>query len=79
MTWGCTYGEVGNCEFIDSTMNKYWYLGILSRNLKKAVEKLGLSREYYLQQDNDTKHTAGEVKHWLLYQRSYQFHYNLRF
>lgn len=57
----------GTMEFIDSTMDKMAYLNILKRNLQPSVQKLGLHRDYYFQQDNDPKHTAFVVREWLLY------------
>lgn len=54
-------------QFIDTTMDKMGYLNILKNNLKPAVEKLNLPRDYFFQQDNDPKHTSYIVREWLLY------------
>lgn len=68
MLWGSMAASgPGTMEFIDTTMDKMGYLNILKRNLKPSVEKLGLSRDYYFQQDNDPKHTSHVVREWLLY------------
>lgn len=68
MVWGCmAAGGVGELVFIDGVMKKEQYLEILRNNLKKSAENLNLSGRYYFQQDNDPKHTAEIVKHWILY------------
>ncbi|GBM10788.1 Transposable element Tcb1 transposase [Araneus ventricosus] len=58
---------VGNLDFIDGTMNKYVYLGILKRNLKQSASNLGISRHFKLYQDNEKKHIADICKLWGLY------------
>ena len=69
MVWGCMSAlGVGKLVFIDGTMDKHVYLSILKERLHASAEKMGLSRnEYYFQQDNDPKHTALDVKLWILY------------
>lgn len=68
MVWGCMAASgVGNLVFIDGTMDQYVYLDILKRNLKVSAEKLGLNTDYHFQQDNDPKHTAYNVRLWILY------------
>jgi hypothetical protein len=68
MLWGSMAASgPGTMEFIDSTMNKMGYLNILKHNLQASVDKLGLPRDYWFQQDNDPKHTAFVVREWLLY------------
>ena len=68
LIWGClSSSRVGNLNFIDGKMNKMDYLAILTQNLQKSADKLGLGGNYMSQQDNDTKHTAHIVRGWLLY------------
>ena len=68
MVWGCMAAAgVGNLVFIESTMDKIGYLNILKENVGPSVEKLGLSRTWIFQHDNDPKHTSKIVKEWLLY------------
>lgn len=68
MVWGAMgYNGVGDLVFIDTTMNKEVYLNILKNNLVSSAEKLGVSNNYCFYQDNDPKHTALDVRLWLLY------------
>ncbi|KAJ4440904.1 hypothetical protein ANN_10751 [Periplaneta americana] len=68
MVWGCmSANSVGNLAFIESTMNQYGYLNILKQNLQQSAEKMGVGSYYQFQHDNDPKHTALNVKLWLLY------------
>lgn len=68
MMWGSMAASgTGTMEFIETTMDKMGYLNILKRNLQPSVQKLGLPRVYYFQQDNDPKHTSYVVREWLLY------------
>ncbi|GFX15696.1 transposable element Tcb1 transposase [Trichonephila clavipes] len=53
----------------DGIMNKYVYLDILKRNLRKSASKLGISEHFKLYQDNDPKHTANICKLWVIYHR----------
>jgi transposase len=65
--WGCMAAKgVGNLAFIDGIMDRWVYLDILKKNLKKSARKLKMPAVYRFQQDNDPKHTAGVVKQWLL-------------
>lgn len=68
MVWGCmSAAGVGSLVFIDGTMDKTVYLNILKENLKHSVQKLGLGNNFYFQQDNDPKHTAHDVRMWIIY------------
>lgn len=68
MVWGCMAASgVGNLHFIEGTMNKNVYLTILKTNLKDSVRKLGIESNFKFYQDNDPKHTAHDVKSYLLY------------
>ena len=68
MVWGCMAASgVGELVFIDGTMDQYVYLDILKNNLQRSAQKLGLQSDYYFQQDNDPKHTAHNVRCWILY------------
>lgn len=75
MVWGCMAASgVGNLVFIKSTMNHMDYLHILKTNLHQSARKLGLGEDFVFQQDNDPKHTAHNVKLWLLYNTRQQLH-----
>lgn len=68
MVWGCmSAAGVGNLVFIEETMNKTVYMNILKENLNQSAEKLNIRDEYYFQQDNDPKHTAWDVKMWIIH------------
>lgn len=69
MVWGCMSAQgVGKLVFIDGTMDKHLYLSILKDNLHSSAEKMGMSSNHFLfQHDNDPKHTAHDVKMWILF------------
>lgn len=68
MIWGCMAAAgVGNFCFVEGTMDRWQYLRILQQNVQTSADKLGIAEGYYLQHDNDPKHTAKIVKEWLLY------------
>lgn len=68
MVWGSMAAAgVGNLHFIEGILNQMKYIEILRANLLPSVDRLGLGRRWILQQDNDPKHTAHNVKHWILY------------
>ncbi|GBP15894.1 Transposable element Tc1 transposase [Eumeta japonica] len=49
-------------------MDKHVYLPILKENLDASANKMGLpAGGFYFQHDNDPKHTALDVKLWMLY------------
>ncbi|KAF7685438.1 Transposable element Tcb2 transposase [Cucumispora dikerogammari] len=66
MFWGCfsKYG-VGNFKVIDGIMDKYGYVDILRSNLEASAEKFDLVA-YKFQQDNDSKHTSGYAREYML-------------
>ncbi|GFX78301.1 transposable element Tc1 transposase [Trichonephila clavipes] len=73
MVWGCMAANgVGRLTFIDSTLNHMGYINILKENLKHSAQDLKLGDDFFFQQDNDPKHTAHNVKLWLLYNIKYQ-------
>lgn len=75
MVWGCMGSNVvGNLEFIESKMKKIDYLNTFLKNLKATAQKLGVSDDFYFQQDNNPKHTAYIVRLWLLYHGRNQLH-----
>ena len=43
------------------------YLNILKVNLNQSAQGLNLGEDFWFQQDNDPKHTAHNIKLWLLY------------
>ena len=59
--------EVGRLTFINFTLDHMEYLNVLNKNLKNRAEDLKLEDDFQFQQDNDSKHTAHNVKLWLLY------------
>lgn len=68
MVWGSMAAAgVGNLCFIEGTMDQMKYLEILRVNLQPSVERLGLGRHWIFQHDSDPKHTAYNVRQWLLY------------
>lgn len=59
IVWGCFAAcGVGKIKLITETMTGKVYIDILDECLKKSVLKLGISRRYIFQQDNDPKHTC---------------------
>ncbi|GFX40025.1 transposable element Tcb1 transposase [Trichonephila clavipes] len=68
MVWGCMAANgVGRLTFIDSKLNHMGYINILKENLKQNAPDLNLRDDFWFQQDNDPKHSAHNVKFWLLY------------
>ena len=64
--WGCFSScGVGNLVFIDGNMTGGVYRDILQKKLFESLKKLNLGREWVMQQDNDPKHRAHIVTHWL--------------
>ncbi|GFU69957.1 transposable element Tcb1 transposase [Trichonephila clavipes] len=67
IVWGCMASNgVGNLVFMDGIMDHKLYIDI-NNNLKESAKKLGLDGNFILQQDNDPKHTARNVKMWCLF------------
>lgn len=68
MVWGCMAANgIGKLTFIDSIMDQMGYIQVLKDNLLQSAQQLGLEQNFWFQQDNDPKHTAVNVKLWLLY------------
>ncbi|KAH8270914.1 hypothetical protein KR026_004632 [Drosophila bipectinata] len=68
MVWACMAASgVGNLVFIDGIMDAKMYLNILKENLPQSAEKLGILDRFRFYQDNDPKHTAANVKLWLVW------------
>ncbi|GFX19797.1 transposable element Tcb1 transposase [Trichonephila clavipes] len=75
MVWGCMAANgVGRLTFIDWTLNHMGYINILKENFKQSAQDLNLGDDFWFQQDNDSKHTAHNVKLWLLYSIKNQLH-----
>lgn len=73
--WGCMSATgVGNLVFVEGNMDWRQYMDILKQNLHASAEKLNLRESFIFQQDNDPKHTALNVKLWLLYNTRRQLH-----
>nr|AAB02109.1 transposase [Anopheles albimanus] len=73
LVWGCMAANgVGNLQVIDGIMDQYVYINILKQNLGPSLEKLGMSQDYWFQQDNDPKHTAFNSRLFLLYNTPHQ-------
>ena len=65
MVWGSmSWKGLGTIDFIENTMTKEVYRDLLEKNLRQSARKVGLSRNFIFQQDNDPKHTAGIVTEW---------------
>lgn len=65
MVWGCfSSAGVGEIALITGKMTGAIYVDLLQNNLQKSVHKLGLSRRYVFQQDNDPKHTSSIAKNF---------------
>ncbi|GFV84985.1 transposable element Tc1 transposase [Trichonephila clavipes] len=68
MVWGgMASNGVGNLVFIDGIMDHKLYIDIHNNNLKESAKKLGLDGNFIFQQDNDSKHTARNVKMWCFF------------
>ena len=64
--WDCFSScGVGNLVFIDESMAGEVYRDILQKKLFESIKKLNLGREWVMQQDNDPKHRAHIITHWL--------------
>ena len=64
--WGCfSTSGVGSLVFIDGNMTGEMYRDILQKNLFESAKKLHLGKRWVMQQDNDPKHRAHVVTHWL--------------
>ena len=65
MIWGC-FSSMGTSELlvIHGRMNDSMYREILEKNLQKSATSFGQGRNFVLQPDNDTKHTAKLTKEW---------------
>ncbi|GBN06409.1 hypothetical protein AVEN_139761-1 [Araneus ventricosus] len=48
-------------------MDQYNYINIRKENLKISSQKVGIQNTFKMYQDNDLKHTAPNVRLWLLY------------
>lgn len=71
MMWGCfSSSGTGSLHKIVGKMDSAMYQDILDKNIMPSVRKLKLGRTWYLQQDNDPKHTSKSTqsymqrKHW---------------
>ncbi|GBO31869.1 Transposable element Tcb2 transposase [Araneus ventricosus] len=75
MFWGCmTVSGVSSLPFIDSVLDHMGYINILKENLKRSAQRLNLGDDFWFMQDNHPKHTAHNVKLWLLYSIKNQLH-----
>ncbi|GBN12751.1 Transposable element Tc1 transposase [Araneus ventricosus] len=67
LVWGCMSASgLGNLVFIDGIMNHALYLSIL-RDLKLSSQNLGIGNNFVFYEDNDSKHTALNVRLWCFY------------
>ncbi|GBN65975.1 Transposable element Tc1 transposase [Araneus ventricosus] len=65
--WVCfAFSGIGNLVFIEKNMGQYKYVNILKRNLNISAQKLGIQNTFKFYQDNDHKHSALNVRLWLL-------------
>lgn len=66
MVWGCfTARGVGKFYRINGIMEKHKYKQILIHQMMPSAKKLFPDGNFMFQQDNDPKHTAGEVSAYL--------------
>ncbi|KAK3526991.1 hypothetical protein QTP86_006131 [Hemibagrus guttatus] len=66
MVWGCSAASgPGRLAVINGTMNSAVYQKILKENVRPSVCDLKLKRTWFLQQDNDPKHTSKSTSEWL--------------
>ena len=64
--WGCfAWNDVGNRVFIEGNMTDEMYKNILDENFFPSSKKLQLGSGMVFQHENNPKHTAYIVKHWL--------------
>ena len=69
--WGCfTRRGIGNLHILDRTMDTFYYLDILERNLLLYIANFGFSGGFTFRHDNDPKHTSTLVKDWLVKQHT---------
>ena len=69
MVWGCIrlYGEeqVEKLVNVEGKIDAKQFCEILEDSLMEGFETLGIEEgEYYVQQDNSSKHTSKKVKKW---------------
>ena len=55
----------GNLVFIDGIMTEESYFKIIRQNVERSARKLWIGEDFIFQQDNDPKHTAGVVQHYI--------------
>ena len=54
--WGCfSSAGPGALHLIEGTMDRFQYREILKKHLRASVRRLGMSRRFVFQQDNDPK------------------------
>ena len=65
-TWGCfAWNDLGNLVSIGENMASKMYKSVLDKNLFQSSKKLQLGSGMVFQHDDDPKHAAHIVKHWL--------------
>ena len=68
MVWGCFVGnKLGPIVFVDGTIKKEEYMGILEQNLLQFIDALMVDglRDIVFQQDNARPHTVNITRDWL--------------
>ncbi len=66
MVWGCFAASgPGRLAVINRNMNYAVYQKILKNNVRPSVRDLKLKRTWFLQKDNDPKHTNKSTSEWL--------------
>ena len=66
MIWGCMSANgLGNLVRIEGTIYKEQYERILTENVKQSAKKLKMG-SFIFQEDNDLKHTAGNINQWFI-------------
>jgi len=66
MVWGCFAAHgVGSLYLVEGILKKEQYLNIMEDHMIPSADLLFGREEWLFQQDNDPKHTAIVVKHWM--------------
>ena len=63
--WAFALHGVGHLHRIEGTMDRHIYRQILIRHMKPSLQRLFPNNDGIFQQDNDPKHTAKSVLHYL--------------
>ena len=63
--WSCfTEKAVGELYILNRTIDRFYYRGILERNLLSSMKKFNLGKDFFLVHDNVPNHTSTLVNEW---------------